>query len=348
MTLPRQERTLWHHADVLGAAQAQRGGDLGPLAVGRVDGLVLTDRREDSNLTGPAAVEVRVNSADLGAGRTFPDGEVAYKLAVPERARLVSVTQPWHVAERGMQIQAYNDPRTGTLYNFVGARSSLTLREREDPLVEMRAVVWGRAPGADTFDFDHIKALHGHLFQDVYPWAGEPRTGGMHRIDDLAHPFAAPEEFEAAWTEISQVVKDAGRWQGAAREDIVHDFPAVFTAANIVHAFREGNGRAQREFMQQLAGQAGYRLDWKQMTKAENNHASHAARAGDLGPLRQAYDRATAPIQSPAAREAADAVRRASAAFPVLDAARAPAKHVERPRSADYGPGRTRGQGHER
>lgn len=350
MTSGQPEQTLWHHADVLGAAQAQRSGDLGPLAVGRVGGLVLTDRREGSNLTGAAAVEVRVNPDDLGPGRTFPDGEVGHKLEIPERARLVSVAQPWDLAEPGRRIEAYNDPTAekGTLYNFVGATHPMTLRDREDPFVEMRAALWQKNPQADTFDFEHIKALHGHLFQDVYPWAGDPRVGGMNRNDDRDNPFALPEEFEPSWAEISQVIEDADRWQGAAREDVVRDFPAVFTAANVVHAFREGNGRTQREFMQQLANQAGYRLDWTQMTRSENDLASHAARAGDLAPLRQVYDRVAAPIHSTEGRGGDAAVRRARAAFPPRGATRAAGQPAERPRDSRYGPTRPKGHGHER
>lgn len=34
------------------------------------------------------------------------------------------------------------------------------------------------------------------------------------------------------------------------------------TELNVLHPFREGNGRAQREFIRCLALQDGYQLDW--------------------------------------------------------------------------------------
>ena len=35
------------------------------------------------------------------------------------------------------------------------------------------------------------------------------------------------------------------------------------------HPFREGNGRAQREFLRQLCGRAGFRIDWSAITREE-------------------------------------------------------------------------------
>ena len=41
-----------------------------------------------------------------------------------------------------------------------------------------------------------------------------------------------------------------------------------------MHAFRDGNGRAQREFVRTLALHAGHRLVWTGLTKPENDEAS--------------------------------------------------------------------------
>lgn len=41
---------------------------------------------------------------------------------------------------------------------------------------EQRATELEAAPILGQFDYDHMKALHYHLFQDVYDWAGQERT----------------------------------------------------------------------------------------------------------------------------------------------------------------------------
>jgi len=46
---------------------------------------------------------------------------------------------------------------------------------------------------------------------------------------------------------------------------------------NAIHAFREGNGRAQREFLRELAAEAGYELSWDLVTRDEVHSASVAS-----------------------------------------------------------------------
>jgi cell filamentation protein len=55
---------------------------------------------------------------------------------------------------------------------------------------------------------------------------------------------------------------------------------------NAVHPFREGNGRAQREFIRTLAVSAGHRLTWAALTPEENDGASRLSfAAGDSSEL---------------------------------------------------------------
>ena len=43
---------------------------------------------------------------------------------------------------------------------------------------------------------------------------------------------------------------------------------------NAIHPFRDGNGRAQREFIRELAVQAGFAIDWSKVTRDEMMSAS--------------------------------------------------------------------------
>ena len=54
---------------------------------------------------------------------------------------------------------------------------------------------------------------------------------------------------------------------------------------NVLHPFREGNGRAQREFIAQLALNAGHLIDWTGISQAEMVHASIAAYNSDATEL---------------------------------------------------------------
>lgn len=43
---------------------------------------------------------------------------------------------------------------------------------------------------------------------------------------------------------------------------------------NAMHPFRDGNGRAQREFIRELALQAGFVIDWSRVTREQMMAAS--------------------------------------------------------------------------
>jgi fido (protein-threonine AMPylation protein) len=47
------------------------------------------------------------------------------------------------------------------------------------------------APTPGQFDAKHLQAIHRHIFQDVYPWAGEFRTVNISRSGQF--PFAFSE-----------------------------------------------------------------------------------------------------------------------------------------------------------
>ena len=44
-------------------------------------------------------------------------------------------------------------------------------------------------PIAGKFDYDHMKAIHWHVFQDVYEWAGEERVGPSAFMTKEGHAY---------------------------------------------------------------------------------------------------------------------------------------------------------------
>lgn len=67
----------------------------------------------------------------------------------------------------------YLYPGTTVLRNKLGIRDTAQLEQTERVLVTQRAA---EGIPAGTFGLDHMKAIHRHLFQDLYEWAGEIRT----------------------------------------------------------------------------------------------------------------------------------------------------------------------------
>lgn len=129
----------------------------------------------------------------------------------------------------------------------------------EERFTAFRMIELQQRPVQGDFSLRHMKAIHGHLFQDVYEWAGEHRTVDMIKE---GHDYMAHFQIERLWGKVSDFVERNNRFQ-----DI--DDPAVFAdklafvwgRVNVIHAFREGNTRSQVLFFDQLCQQAGFELD---------------------------------------------------------------------------------------
>lgn len=70
----------------------------------------------------------------------------------------------------------YLDPATGVLKNRLRITDEATLEKTEADIVAARSYELSKAPLKGNFDLAHLKAVHRHLFGDVYEWAGELRT----------------------------------------------------------------------------------------------------------------------------------------------------------------------------
>jgi cell filamentation protein len=81
----------------------------------------------------------------------------------------------------------YCYPGTTVLKNKLDLQNGDELADFEAEVSDARADE--EAPGGDL-DFKHFKAIHHHLFQDVYDWAGEIRTV---RISKGGNMFCFPE-----------------------------------------------------------------------------------------------------------------------------------------------------------
>lgn len=160
----------------------------------------------------------------------------------------------------------YLDPASGVLKNRFGITDAATLEATEADLVAARSRELSLEPLKGRFDLPHLQAIHRYLFSDVYDWAGQLRTID---ISKGGHLFAHHAHIVNAATPIFKKLSEEDHLAGLG--------PAVFSERaahylgelNALHPFREGNGRAQREFVSHLARAAGYYIAWEKMKEAE-------------------------------------------------------------------------------
>lgn len=66
---------------------------------------------------------------------------------------------------------------------------------------------------------------------------------------------------------------------------------------NVLHPFREGNGRAQRLFIEYLAENAGYSVDFSQVTDRQMIEASADSFLCDYTKMNEIFAAITKPLQ---------------------------------------------------
>jgi cell filamentation protein len=169
------------------------------------------------------------------------------------------------------QDDPYVYPGTSILQNLADIRDEERLERFESDHCFARLLELYENPLPLGFDVSHLKGIHRHLFQDVYGWAGEFRTVNMAKGNSF---FARPEYIDS---ELQRVL-DRLASEHFLRETDSQGFcgrTAYFMGEmNAIHAFREGNGRAQREFLRELAVEAGYELAWDLVAPEEMLAAS--------------------------------------------------------------------------
>lgn len=145
-----------------------------------------------------------------------------------------------------------------------GETDPIKLRSIEESKVRARMLLLQSDPIKGNFDFAHMKAIHGFLFQDVYEWAGQERTAPSFwdsRMSKDGHRyFPAGDPMLKQANRLYRGLASKDYLVGLTQDDFVREYAELWNEINVVHAFREGNTRSQFVFFSQLAEYAGYEL----------------------------------------------------------------------------------------
>ncbi len=169
-----------------------------------------------------------------------------------------------------MPDNKYCYPDSNVLINNLNIRESDVLFEAEKELTAIRLRELQISPVEGNYDFEHLKKIHRYIFQDVYEWAGEVRTVEIGKGNLFCTTACIQEYAESVFAKYySQCL--------AAKDDrnkYIKVFAENYGDLNALHPFREGNGRAQREFARLVCMACGYTFNLSHTTHKEMLHAS--------------------------------------------------------------------------
>ncbi|MCW8329414.1 putative adenosine monophosphate-protein transferase Fic [Photobacterium sp. SDRW27] len=182
-------------------------------------------------------------------------------------------------------------PNTSVLKNLLSIKDEDELELAERDFTRVRAEHF--EPEFDQFNLPYLQKIHQYLFQDLYSWAGQIRqvdiTKGQTRF---CHVHNIQREVERLFRELEQ----DDLLCGLPFERFIHAIAHYYCELNVIHPFREGNGRVQRIFFEILAINAGYELCWEGINLKEWVEANQLGYFGDLAPLEKLFERITLPI----------------------------------------------------
>ncbi len=172
----------------------------------------------------------------------------------------------------------YCYPSSSVLKNKLGLTNQDKLDQFEAEITTLRLVELQENPIQGNFDLEHLKKLHFHIFQDVYDWAGQIRTVDISRGESR---FAHAQYIESAAKTLFEMLKKENWLKGLSIDDFSLRAAHYLSEINVLHPFREGNGRAQRAYITQLCKEVGYDLDYSDLEQDELFNAMKEACQGN-------------------------------------------------------------------
>lgn len=184
----------------------------------------------------------------------------------------------------GAGTDPYCYPGTDTLRNLLDIRDQAELAIVEAELALTRAEQFDA--DLTQLNFGTFTDIHRWLFQDIYEWAGEIRTvditKGVTRFCTASRILP----------EVAKLVAslESERWLESCEETLLPARLAHFyNEFNVLHPFRDGNGRAQRLFFEVIAANTGCGLSWVHISANEWVFANEQGYIGDMRYLHEIF-----------------------------------------------------------
>lgn len=155
---------------------------------------------------------------------------------------------------------------TSCLRNKLGIKDEKQLNEFEAAVTFAKSSNFISESVCSTFDVNHYKRIHQYLFEDIYEWAGHYRTVDISKKGTVFAPY---NQIEVLMSGCFKRLKDKDYFQNMEFENFIENLVDFYYVTNIIHPFREGNGRTQRVFLTQLVNLNNYEIDFSKINSDE-------------------------------------------------------------------------------
>ncbi len=158
----------------------------------------------------------------------------------------------------------YCYPNSLTLKNKLNIEDIETLEraERDITAKTIESVTYQPPP----YNLAYMQKLHKTLFSELYDWAGKLRTVDISKNSTR---FCTWTRIEPEANKLFEKLKTENLSQNLSKEEFCKKLAEYYCEINMIHPFREGNGRVQRLLFEQISLSAGYELNWANVSQNE-------------------------------------------------------------------------------
>ncbi|EOW0440666.1 Fic/DOC family protein [Providencia rettgeri] len=191
----------------------------------------------------------------------------------------------------GIGQDSYCYPGTDILINVLNIQDVEVLEEAETAFTTARYLSYqSELSILSQFDFSHLKFLHFYLFQDLYAWAGKVRDIDISKGNTRFCTFS---RIEPEAIKLFNTIPNLECHSNLT--DLIKDLAHLFCELNLLHPFREGNGRTLRFFFEEMLFVLGYEIQWPAISQQHWIDANIAGVYLDLNPLIAIFTSAVNP-----------------------------------------------------
>ena len=165
----------------------------------------------------------------------------------------------------------YCYPDSNVLKNKLNIRDNKLLKTAEEEITLIKQMELLKNPIKGNFSRAHLMNIHKFIFEDIYSFAGKIRREQISKADTMFYP---PNLIDRELDKVFAKIKEKNMLRETDEEKIFDNLAYVMAELNIIHPFREGNGRSIREFIRLMAKRMGYDLNWGNVDKEELLEAS--------------------------------------------------------------------------
>jgi cell filamentation protein len=145
------------------------------------------------------------------------------------------------------------------LKNKLNIKDVEELKKAEEKITSLKQYMIMESPINGRFTKSQLMNIHRFLFEDVYQFAGHIRREQIIKGDTMFFP---PHMISQELDKVFAKLHNEKMLHETDRKCQIEHLSYIMSELNIIHPFREGNGRIIRELIRCMAIHYGFLLDW--------------------------------------------------------------------------------------